>query len=78
LAEALQSLGEGRAEHAIVLENDLSRRTPGAILATALTTARTVCALDHLESPTTIGADLAIPVASLAESDGVFVNAEGR
>jgi NADH-quinone oxidoreductase subunit G len=53
----------------IVLENDLSRRG---------VTTKASAVLDHIETLTTRTASLAIAVGSFADSDGTFVNLEGR
>ncbi len=53
----------------MVLENDLSRRGVAA---------KASVVLDHVETPTTRAASLAIAVGSFAYSDGTFVNLEGR
>jgi NADH-quinone oxidoreductase subunit G len=59
----------------IVLERDLLRdETATAILANA----KSITLLDHVSTPTLPHADLAIATASFAESDGIFVNMEGR
>jgi NADH-quinone oxidoreductase subunit G len=59
----------------IVLERDLLR-DPAATL--ILANAKSITLLDHISTPTLPHADLAIAVASFAESDGIFVNMEGR
>lgn len=74
LAEAPSAVSEGRAAHVVILENDLSRHAADPALAAAAT----ICTLDHVETATTTAADLVIATASLAESDGIFVNAEAR
>ena len=55
----------------VVLENDLFRRgvevAPGRL-----------AVLDHIETPTVEAAELAIAVGSFADTDGTFVNIEGR
>jgi NADH-quinone oxidoreductase subunit G len=58
----------------IVLERDLLRDEAAAILANA----KSITLLDHISTPTLPHADLAIATASFAESDGIFVNMEGR
>ena len=78
LGQAIEALCQGQAAHVVILENDLSRRAPAAELREALTAAGSISVLDHVETTTMAGADLVVGVASLAESDGVFVSAEGR
>ena len=60
----------------IVLERDLLREPATAAL--ILANAKSVTVLDHVATPTVQNADLAVAVASFAESDGIFVNLEGR
>jgi NADH-quinone oxidoreductase subunit G len=59
----------------IVLERDLLRDPASTLI---LTNAKSITLLDHISTPTLLHADLAIAVASFAESDGIFVNMEGR
>ncbi len=66
------------ASSVIVLENDLYRRADPATVDAALDAAKYVVAIDHLENATTTKADLILPAATFAESDGTFVNNEGR
>ena len=85
LGLALMTAGEASVETAlarqaplvIVLENDLHRRTPAAVIEATLAASRLVV-LDHSESPTTRRADLVLPAASFAEAEGTLVSAEGR
>jgi NADH-quinone oxidoreductase subunit G len=62
--------------HVIVLERDIAREP--ATAAEIFATAKSVTVLDHVTTPSTTKADLGIGVASFAESDGIFVNLEGR
>jgi NADH-quinone oxidoreductase subunit G len=73
LAAAAQA-SSGR--HVIVLERDILQDP--ALGATIFATAKSVTVLDHIATPSAARADMAIAVASFAESDGVFVNLEGR
>ena len=77
-----QMLGgnEGEAGEAtlIILENDLFRRAEPAVVEALLNAAGRVVVLEHTETPTTAAADLVLPVATFAESDGTLVNQEGR
>jgi NADH-quinone oxidoreductase subunit G len=60
----------------LVLERDLTRDpnlAPGIFAS-----AKSITVLDHITTPATRNADLALAVASFAESDGIFVNLEGR
>jgi NADH-quinone oxidoreductase subunit G len=62
--------------HVVVLERDLTR-DPN-LAAGIFASAKSITVLDHVTTPTTRNADLALAVASFAESDGIFVNLEGR
>ncbi|MGI4958004.1 MAG: NADH-quinone oxidoreductase subunit NuoG [Janthinobacterium lividum] len=78
LDSAIEALDSGDARTVIVLENDLSRRMPDERLTGALRTAARVIVLDHLQSATSGLADLVLPAASFAETDGTLVSNEGR
>jgi NADH-quinone oxidoreductase subunit G len=73
LADALAACA-GR--HVLVLERDLTRDP--ALAAAINAHAKSVTVLDHIATPSTGSADLTLAVASFAESDGIFVNLEGR
>jgi NADH-quinone oxidoreductase subunit G len=60
----------------VVLERDLTR--DAAIAAGIFASAKSVTVLDHIATPSTRNADLALAVASFADSDGIFINLEGR
>jgi NADH-quinone oxidoreductase subunit G len=66
------------AETLIVLENDLFRRLPNDEVKAFLNGAKHIIALDALENPTTRVAHTALPAGTFAESDGSFINQEGR
>jgi NADH-quinone oxidoreductase subunit G len=78
LDAALAALSEGTADTLIVLENDLYRGAPGAVVEAALEKAACLLALDQIETETSRRADLVLPAATFAESDGTLVSAEGR
>ncbi|NJC08098.1 NADH-quinone oxidoreductase subunit G [Polymorphobacter fuscus] len=61
----------------IVLENDLFARCDPAQV-DALFAGRTVIALDCIDTATTGRADIVLPVASIADAAGTFINHEGR
>jgi len=62
----------------IVLENDLYRRLNRDRADRLLRKAAKLIVLDHLFNGTADNADLVFPVGTFAESDGTFVNNEGR
>ncbi|MCL4302222.1 MAG: NADH-quinone oxidoreductase subunit NuoG [Anaerolineae bacterium] len=78
LDEALAALQGGQVDTVIILENDLYRRAAGADVQAALGAARHVIVIDHLATATTAQAELVLPAATFAESDGTLVNYEGR
>ena len=71
LADALARMQRGDA--AIVVENDLFRRAPAAMVELANTVV-----MDALETPTAAGAAVVLPAATYAEQTGTFVNYETR
>jgi NADH-quinone oxidoreductase subunit G len=78
LEEAFALVERGEIDAAIIVENDLYRRAPRAIVDRLFANARAVVALDVVRTHTTDGANIALPVASSAESDGTVINNEGR
>ena len=66
------------AETVLVLENDLFRRLSRDDAATVLGGAKHVIALDAIETPTSRASHAVLPAGSFAESDGTFINYEGR
>jgi NADH-quinone oxidoreductase subunit G len=73
LGDAVSAAAE---QNIIILERDVLREP--ATAARLLATAKSVTVLDHIASSSVTQADLAIPVANFAQSDGIFVNLEGR
>jgi NADH-quinone oxidoreductase subunit G len=62
----------------IVLENDLFRRVPRPLVTELLSSARRVVVIDSIAHATSDEADLLLPAGTFAESDGTWVNNEGR
>ena len=62
----------------IVLENDLYRRADRPLVDALLNSAATTIVLDNIQTETLTKADIVLPCANFAESEGSFVNAEGR
>jgi len=62
----------------IILENDLYRRARPPPKWIPPRCSAHVIVLDHLADPTTEKAELVLPAATFAESDGTFVSSEGR
>ena len=78
LQQAFNTVNEGLAGTVVILENDLYRRAPGRDVDLFLETVTHVVALDSLENKTTEKAELLLPSAAFAESEGTLVNNEGR
>jgi NADH-quinone oxidoreductase subunit G len=78
ITSALKTVQDGGADAVIVLENDLYRRADAASVDALLHAARRVIVLDHLAHATAAKAEMALPAATFAESEGTLVNNEGR
>ncbi len=78
LDAAFKAMKNGSVDTVVILENDLYRRAEAAEVDAFLAAARHVVVIDHLAHPTGEKADLVLPAATFAESDGTFVNHEGR
>ena len=75
---AIQAVQADEADTVIVLENDLYRRAAEESVDVLLAAAKHVIAIDHLTHRTTEKAEIVLPAGTFAESDGTFVNSEGR
>jgi NADH-quinone oxidoreductase subunit G len=62
----------------VVLENDLYERAAGNLVDQLFKQSRQIIVLDYLPNNTTLQADIVLPAATFAESEGTFVNNEGR
>ncbi|WP_277810242.1 NADH-quinone oxidoreductase subunit NuoG [Chromohalobacter canadensis] len=75
---ALECLTSGEADGVVILENDLYARADAGQVDTALQRADCIVTLDHQRTATWDKADIGLPAASFAESDGTLVSLEGR
>jgi NADH-quinone oxidoreductase subunit G len=78
LQQAFETINEGLADTVVILENNLYRRAPDLHVDLFLKTATHVVVIDSLENKTTEQAELLLPAATFAESEGTLVNNEGR
>ncbi len=78
LEAALERIDNGNESTLIVLENDLYRRHQRQPLDQALNRIDTLVVMDTLWHDTCAKADLILPAASFAETDGTLINSEGR
>jgi NADH-quinone oxidoreductase subunit G len=62
----------------VIVENNLYRRAAGEFVDHLFERSRQIIVLDHLINKTSLRADIVIPVATFAESEGTLVNNEGR
>ena len=78
LSAAFKAVEDGAADTVVILENDLYRRAPVREVDNLMQAARHIIVLDHLMTPTASKAEFVLPAGTFAESDGTFVNNEGR
>jgi len=78
LDQALKQLTDGTADSVILLENDLYRHALTNKIDKALKSVKNILVLDHRYTTIMDQANLILPAASFAESDGTIVNQEGR
>jgi NADH-quinone oxidoreductase subunit G len=74
LAGAVSAIEKGFADTVFVLENNIVTD----IMERILNSAKNVIAIDYLGNAVTGKADFVLPASTFAESDGTFVNNEGR
>jgi len=78
LGAAFETIQAGSADTIVILENDLYRRARPDLVRAFLKNANHVVVLDHLHHQTVAEAELVLPAATFAESDGTLVSSEGR
>jgi NADH-quinone oxidoreductase subunit G len=78
LLGALKAVQDGTADTVIILENDLYRRADQDMLDDFFRRCKHVVAIDSMQTPTTSKAEVLLPSGTFAETDGTFVNNEGR
>ncbi|MFC3914029.1 NADH-quinone oxidoreductase subunit NuoG [Pseudaeromonas sharmana] len=78
LEQALAILEESEECSVIILENDLLLQADPVRVQRALQQAETVAVIDHQVTATTQLADIILPAATFAETDGTVVSAEAR
>jgi len=62
----------------VILENDLYRRASKESVDQLLGRSKLIIVLDHLVNQTALHADILLPAATFAESEGTLLNNEGR
>jgi len=78
LEGAFAAVAAGRVDTAVVLENDLYRRAPRPEVDAFVAGAKNLVVIDHLHHEAVDRAQVVLPAATFAESDGTLVNNEGR
>jgi NADH-quinone oxidoreductase subunit G len=78
LDAAFEAVTSGGADVVIALETDLFRRAGAASVDAFFQKAGSVIVVDHTDGDTAARADVVLPAATFAESDGTLVNNEGR
>ncbi len=78
LSEAKQVLRSDAADTLVILENDLYQRGPAKFIDELLQCAKHIVVIDHNHNETTKRAELLLPAATFAETEGTLVNLEGR
>ncbi|OHD71412.1 MAG: NADH-quinone oxidoreductase subunit G [Spirochaetes bacterium RBG_16_49_21] len=78
LDQAFQRAEKGEVRAAIILENDLYRRSEKKRVDRFREQCRHVIVLDFIDTATAAKAEIILPTAPFAEADGTLVNNEGR
>lgn len=78
LDEAFTVMDDDLADTVIILENDLYRRAEAEKIDEFLDKSKHTIVLDHILNRTASRADIVLPAATFAESNGTLVNNEGR
>lgn len=78
LEQVIEQLEADQADTLVVLENDLSRRLTDEQADRLFDAGKRVVVLDQLKHETALRADLLLPAATFAESEGTLVSGAGR
>ncbi|TVR45391.1 MAG: NADH-quinone oxidoreductase subunit NuoG [Puniceicoccaceae bacterium] len=78
LREAYELVESHQADTAVILENDLYRRSHGTDVDRFFDRLETTIVLDAVQTATTARADILLPAAPASESQGTFISQEGR
>jgi NADH-quinone oxidoreductase subunit G len=76
--DAVSLAADEEIDTLVILENDLYRRAPKESVDHLFERSRQIIVLDHLMNKTSLHADILLPAATFAESEGTLVNNEGR
>jgi NADH-quinone oxidoreductase subunit G len=78
LGDGFDAILNGLADTVIIMENDLYRHGKGHKIEEFLKRVKTLVVIDHVNHKTMQHAHIVLPAGTFAESDGMFVNNEGR
>lgn len=78
LEHVIEKLESKQADTLIIVENDLYRRLPPDRVERIFSSDATVIVLDHIKNETALKADLLLPAATFAETEGTLVSGSGR
>ncbi|MEW6112791.1 MAG: NADH-quinone oxidoreductase subunit NuoG, partial [Thermodesulfobacteriota bacterium] len=78
IEEAIEGAESGPIDTVIVLENDLCTRVSKELLSRLRASCKNLVAIDHCLTESVTEAELVLPAATFAESQGTLVNNEGR
>jgi len=78
LEDAIEMAERGQVDTVVTLENDLFARAPRDLVDRLRASCRNFVVIDHCLTGTAEVADLVLPAAAFAESQGTLVNNEGR
>ncbi|MGH8551816.1 MAG: NADH-quinone oxidoreductase subunit NuoG, partial [Methylococcales bacterium] len=78
LEAAQQALESGAADTLVIVENDLYRHAGKKLVDSILAKAKQVVLIDHSRYPIAERADLILPASTFAETEGTYINNEGR
>jgi NADH-quinone oxidoreductase subunit G len=78
LDDALSLTADEEIDTLVILENDLYRRAPKESVDQLFGRSQQIIVLDHLVNQTALNADILLPAATFAESEGTLLNNEGR
>ena len=78
IGDAIRGAKDKKAETIVILENDLYRRAHKNNVDTFLKHFKNVIVIDYMQNATTEHATAVLPAGTFGETDGTFVNYEGR
>ncbi len=78
VGDAMRTVKDKKADTVIIFENDIYRRANEESINAFLKQFKNVIVVDHLRNGTTEKATAVLPAGTFGETDGTFINYEGR